>query len=382
MRRFLILGVLLSTRFASADDSRDTAGIHFQAAQAAEKRNDWKTAIEEYERAYKLAPHPSVLFNMAQAYEKLDSFHKAADLLVQYLQDSPNADDRSVVKARIQRLRDRPSQVAIKFPPGATLVVDGTPRGRIPLELELRAGPHHFHAERDADYSPDQEVVLAYGDPVDLAFELKGAPAVTPSGRRPPTLVLGFGLDLRGGIGAAWDTSVAVAFTGRIGGSFAIGGKLRLIVDLDGSLGPKIEDDSIGITVGPTEAYTLFVPKVGASLELWRRSTLHLDAFAEGALVMGEHTLSFGPDRVSQQAVTGAGFGGGIAFFGTSERSPRQQYFISAAYFLLPASVGSDTGYRSEGTIDVGGLELTAGWSILLGPLATKPPASTWQAAR
>jgi hypothetical protein len=362
---------------ASARD-RDAAKIHFQAAEAAEKRKDWKTAIEEYDRAYKLAPHPSVLFNLGNAHENLSHFHEAADLFKKYLRDAPNAEDRVAVLERIEKLRDRPSRVTVKFPPAATLVVDGQPRGTIPVELELPAGKHRFHVERDASASPDIEYLCEYGDPLEPAFELTTAAPVTPTGSPPPTLTIGFGLGLRGGIGSAWDAAPGVSYSARLGGSFPIGKKLRILVELDGTFGPTIEDDRIGDSLGPKETYFLLAPRGGLSLEVWRKSTLHLDVFATAGLVLGFHSLAFGMNEVSKQGVSGAGAGGGIAFFGTSERSPRQQYFISAGYYVMPASVGEATGYRSQGTVDVGGLELAIGYSIFLGPLATKPPSSRW----
>lgn len=363
-------------------EDRDTARIHFQAAHAAEERGDWTTAIDEYERAYKLAPHPSVLFNMAAAHEKLGHWRKAAELLQQYLRDSPGADDRATVEGRIERFRDRPSHVMVRFPPGATLFVDGQPRGEIPAELDLPAGLHHFHAERDADTSADQAIVLEYGDPVEPAFELEKAPPVTPGGGRPPTLVIGAALGLATGLASELDTTVALSLAGRLGGSIALGKKLRVIFDLNAAIGPSVEDARVGIDLGPKERYVLFQPRGGLSFELWRKGTLHLDVFGEAALVAGYHSLSFGDETVSRQAVGGAGAGGGVAFFGSSEQAPRSQYFISAAYFYLPASVGEDTGYRSEGTVNVGGFELGVGWSILIGPLATKPVSPPREARR
>ena len=382
MRWLLVSCALIAAASAARADDRETAKIHFQAAHAAEGRGDWTTAIDEYERAYKLAPHPSVLFNMAAAYEKLSRFHKAAELLQQYLGDSPNADDRAAVEARIERYRDRPSRVTVAFPPGATVVVDGQARGEIPVELDLPAGRHRFHVERDADTSRDQELVLEYGDPVAPTFELERAPPVTPSGRRPPTLTIGIGLGVSTGIGSAWDSSVALVWSGRIGGSVPIGRKLRVLFDFGASFGPSIEDARVGIDLGPKERYVLFQPRAGVSFELWRKAGLHLDAFGEGAFVLGYHSLAFGAEVVSKQGVSGAGAGGGIAFYGSAESAPRQQYFISAGWFVLPASVGDATGYRSQGTINVGGPELAAGWSILLGPLATKPPSTTTEARR
>ncbi|HVK83090.1 MAG TPA: tetratricopeptide repeat protein [Kofleriaceae bacterium] len=370
----VLLAALCGPAFA---DDRAAAKIHFQAAEAAEMRADWATAIEEYERAYELAPHPSVLFNMGNAHEKLGHFHAAAELFRRYLEASPNAESRAAVLERIERLRDRPSHVTVSFPPGATLVVDGQARGTIPIELDLPAGKHRFRVERDADSSPERELVVEYGDPLSPSFELLRAPPVTPAGRPPPTLTLGFGVGVRGGIGSAWDSSPAVSYSARLGASFPLSRKLRIFIDLDGSIGPSVEDDRIGGSLGPKESYFLFAPRAGLSAEVWRKTAFHLDAFAAGGLVLGFHSLSFGMEVVSRQAVSGAGAGGGIAFYGGSERSRRHQYFLSAAYFVMPAAVGDDTGFRSQGTVDVGGLELAVGYAIFLGPLATKPPGGS-----
>ncbi|HSD86961.1 MAG TPA: hypothetical protein VLB44_05580, partial [Kofleriaceae bacterium] len=121
------------------------------------------------------------------------------------------------------------------------------------------------------------------------------------------------------------------------------------------------------------ERYVLVQPRAGISYELWRKAGLHLDAFGEAGLVLGYHSLSFGMETVSRQGVSGAGAGGGIAFFGGSETTPRSSYFISLGLFAFPTSVGDDTGYRSQGTVNLGGFEIAAGYSILLGPLATRP---------
>jgi len=381
VRWFLVLALLAAASTARAQD-RDTARIHFQAAQAAEARGDWQTAIDEYERAYKLAPHPTVLFNLAADYEKLSRFHKAAEMLQQYLQDTPDAADRATVEARIERYRNRPSHVTVSFPPGATLYVDGQPHGEIPQELDLPAGRHVFHVERDADTSRDQEIVLEFGDPAEPAFELEKAAPVTPSGRRPPTLLIGAALGLHPSLASEWDTSVAVSLSVRLGGSIALGQSLRVIFDLGVEFGPSIEDARVGIDLGPKERYVLFQPRGGLSYELWRKGAVHVDAFGEGALVLGYHSIRFGEEEVSRQGVGGAGFGGGVALFGSSDQAPRSQYFVSAGWFFLPTAVGEDTGYRSQGAVDVGGLEIAAGWSILLGPLATRPPSRTTEASR
>src|SRR5262245_37955974 len=49
--------------------SRREAAEHFAKAEASERAGDYRAAIVEYQRAYELKPHASVLFNIGRNQE-------------------------------------------------------------------------------------------------------------------------------------------------------------------------------------------------------------------------------------------------------------------------------------------------------------------------
>src|SRR5262245_26136626 len=66
----VVLAVLVGTaRGVRADDVREQASRAFQAGETADKHKQWAEAIEHYEEAYRLQPHPFALFNIAHDHE-------------------------------------------------------------------------------------------------------------------------------------------------------------------------------------------------------------------------------------------------------------------------------------------------------------------------
>ncbi len=379
MRRFVVAVSLLFAG-APAHADREAADIHFQAAVAAEKRGDWRTAAAEYAQAYKLAPHPSVLFNLGQVYERLAEHRRAAELFQQYLDASSKASDREAVMLRIKGLRARPSQLRVGEPEGATIVIDGEPRGTTPVTIEIPAGPHTIYLEQRGDRSNDQRVTAEFGELLAPTFTI--TPRVPPP--PPPekvTIGLGVGMGFHTGLGGEWNTTAPLSFSFRIRGSYTVLRKLRAFAELGGSIGPQIEDDRVGIDLGPKETFALITPRGGLAWNLYDHPAVRLDAFGAAMLVAGFHSLAFGTEKVAKQGVTGAGLGGGIDVYFRSEKSPRAVWSVSAGYFVVPASVGSDTGFRSEGAANLGGFEFSIGWAVKLGMPPAQGP-STWSAQR
>jgi hypothetical protein len=158
-------------------DARAQAAEHFALAQAAERRQDWAAAIAEYEAAYRLAPHPSVLFNLGVDHEHLGRRRDAAELFRRYLVAAPDAVDREAVRARIEALRTARSPARIATTPaGATIELDGAEVGTAPLELALAAGGHRIVAAQGERRSVPRQVVVEYGEPIELALDLAERP--------------------------------------------------------------------------------------------------------------------------------------------------------------------------------------------------------------
>jgi tetratricopeptide (TPR) repeat protein len=178
----LLVAVAVGARAgaARADDRKMRAAEHFARAQAAEARKDWRAAIVEYEAAYDLSPHPSVLYNMALDYERLEEYRSAARHYLRYLDQDPGAGDREEVLARVGAMRLRPSRASFASrPTGARILIDGVERGRAPLALELRSGAtYRVMAADGARRSRVQEVSPEYGDPIALTLDLLSEPGL------------------------------------------------------------------------------------------------------------------------------------------------------------------------------------------------------------
>lgn len=140
---------------------------------AAEKRQDWRTAIREYQAAYELSPHPDVLYNIAAVHERLGEARAAAGFYQRYLDGSPGAPDRAKVTGKLAELRARPGEVQITSDPvGANVIVDGQPRGATPLKLTLDGGSHQLVLEA-GPARRTMVVAVEYGERQDVALTLR-----------------------------------------------------------------------------------------------------------------------------------------------------------------------------------------------------------------
>jgi len=76
--------------------------LHFELGQ-------FKEALGEFEQAYKLSPHPLLLFNIAQAERLAGERDRALATYTAYLQAVPDAPNRSDVEAFVAEL-SRPAE--------------------------------------------------------------------------------------------------------------------------------------------------------------------------------------------------------------------------------------------------------------------------------
>jgi len=102
--RYLVLCLLL-VGTAHADRGGKKAARHFAAAERAEKRKDYATAIREYKKAYKVKPHASVLYNIAVDYEALSDWGQAAEYYRRYLDETVDPADHAQVEAELDVLQ-------------------------------------------------------------------------------------------------------------------------------------------------------------------------------------------------------------------------------------------------------------------------------------
>ena len=98
-------------------EAQKEAGEYFERGEQARAGAKYRDAIAAYQRAFALAPHPSVLFNIALSYEKLGEWANAADYYERYLTADSSAADADEVRGKIRDLRGRSTTQPVETQP-------------------------------------------------------------------------------------------------------------------------------------------------------------------------------------------------------------------------------------------------------------------------
>jgi len=184
----LLLLSLLATAPASVSAAPDDEAARLRALFADGQRlfseRRFSEAASRFERLYELKPHPSVLFNLARCYEKLQETPRALRFYRDYIHQAPDAPDRPQVVESIQalesRLRKRGVSQLMVFtePPGARVEVDGKYLGESPASAELLPGPHELTVSAEGFVRETRIVPVVLGVSPEASVSLvRGAPA-------------------------------------------------------------------------------------------------------------------------------------------------------------------------------------------------------------
>jgi hypothetical protein len=113
MRLAVAVVVSLACATAHADDAAD-ARAHYESGQKLYDQGRYDESITEYETAYRLKPHPNVLYNIAQAHERLLEYGESVKWFERYLAEAPpDAEFRTLVENRLRVLRGLPARLSI-----------------------------------------------------------------------------------------------------------------------------------------------------------------------------------------------------------------------------------------------------------------------------
>ncbi|MGE0791173.1 MAG: PEGA domain-containing protein [Sandaracinaceae bacterium] len=190
MRRTLgssVLGVLIAlsamgprAAVAQDDETRERARENFEAGVARFEAGDFQGALERFQEAYRIAPHPSVRVNMANCYERLDRPLEALHHFEGFLAEaeSPTPQQRREVQAAIQRLRAQLGDLRLTIAPdGAQVTIDGEQVLRAPIlqAVTLARGVHVIEVQMDGFEPERQEIRIAGGDTQRVSVRLSRA---------------------------------------------------------------------------------------------------------------------------------------------------------------------------------------------------------------
>ena len=109
----LMTMILFSPRGARSEDNRaraeatmnkELARSHHETAKKHFQLSNFEEALVQFKMAYKYAPLPKLLFNIAACHEGLGNLREARDTYWLFLQKMPGTPHRAVVEARIENL--------------------------------------------------------------------------------------------------------------------------------------------------------------------------------------------------------------------------------------------------------------------------------------
>ncbi len=181
------------TLYAAADEAK----LLFAQGQKLYAERQYAAAVEKFEAAYRLKPHPAVTFNIARSYEALGDLPRALRSYRAYLAAQPHAADRDQVERTIAQLEQRAGSAKVALittePPGAEVSVDGKPRGASPATVELAPGSHSVTARRPGAEPVERAFVMPADRSIEVAIAFPKAeppPKAEPAKKQQPAGVI------------------------------------------------------------------------------------------------------------------------------------------------------------------------------------------------
>jgi len=203
------------------------ADAHFSRGRElfAEKR--YGEAAREFETAYRIAPHPAVLVNIALSYEESGDFVQAASWYERYLAAPFDKLDNDMIRSRHAELLALLGRLDIACDAEDCVVrVGGVERGPAPLTVLVAAGSHRVEAMIGGRVALAETREVRSGETVSVRLAIAPQQPPPPAGPEPledgdpggddagkpargagPPLGAGFwissGIALAGGVGTA-----------------------------------------------------------------------------------------------------------------------------------------------------------------------------------
>jgi tetratricopeptide (TPR) repeat protein len=168
-------------------EAKSRATVHFKRGIEAYKAGRYKDAIDSFLDAHREFPSPTLSFNAALAYEKLQDSAGALRFYREYLRQNEGAQDTATVQTRIaeheRRLQDRGVQqvTILSVPEASTVIVDEQPVGVTPWTGEIFPGRHALRLRREGYADVTQEFELPAHKAIDISVRLELAAAAAPT---------------------------------------------------------------------------------------------------------------------------------------------------------------------------------------------------------
>ena len=216
----------------------------FEAGETYRANGQWVAALDAYLRSHALVPRASNTLNVAVCLYELERYDEALDYyeeaLTRYPESQLSPASRADAKKQIAEIEPKTGRLDISSNVDGQLVIDGRPRGKLPLPAPVRVmpGKHLVRVVFDgyATFEKQVEVKAASTTPLEAKLE-----ALTSSGR---LRVEGEGID-----GAQVTVDGAQVGTAPWEGTLGPGPHVVIVVSGDVGTAPKLANVVAGQTV-------------------------------------------------------------------------------------------------------------------------------------
>ena len=185
MMRNSIIVLVATCAVAHAGDQKE-ADRHFKSGVAFFNEAKYTEALAEFERAYEIAPHPLVLYNIASCHRELSHYGEAVKFYRQFLDEGKGkvtAAKLKTAQADLDALLSRVATVKVTVtPPDALIFVDGAPGN---AEMLLAPGEHKVVAKAAGHKDDEKTVRVASGDLVEVSIVLAEIPKMVITAEQP-----------------------------------------------------------------------------------------------------------------------------------------------------------------------------------------------------
>jgi hypothetical protein len=158
--------------FAAEDETQKEANVHFQRAVGLYSEADYKAALVEFKKAYEIAPHVTVLYNLGQTYYQLQNYAEALTTFERFLAEGGTA-HRAEVENAVNVLKARVGKVDVTTTtPGWEISVDDEVVGKTPLSkpIAVSIGKRKISATKSGEATQTRFVEIPAGETTAVAL--------------------------------------------------------------------------------------------------------------------------------------------------------------------------------------------------------------------
>lgn len=130
----------------TSDHEKAQAAEAFKTGQDLFTKGSFLKAATAFEKAYELAPHPSVLANIGYCYDEAGDYPRAVEIFREYMkQPNPgNAERNADIAKYLRKTQFKVGDLHVNcYPARCKVTVDNVSRDLAPTTLVVSAGVHH-----------------------------------------------------------------------------------------------------------------------------------------------------------------------------------------------------------------------------------------------